>query len=151
MALRKGHSASETWPARLRAALEEALAGSSTIVLSCKPQNLAGVFRAASGHIGDESLVSYGEGYWFTRSGFAQWQPGEAAAEDGGRGRLRVGAVELLDELGDNLHSSLGSVLYIGKSMGPSSEDFLDLGPRMTSFSSLGSVNCDGIIGDYQQ
>ena len=37
--------------------LAEALAGSSTIVLSCKPQNLAGVFRAASGHIGDESLV----------------------------------------------------------------------------------------------
>ena len=54
---KRGELFSSKFGATVAGSLEEALAGSSTIVLSCKPQNLAGVFRAASGHIGDESLV----------------------------------------------------------------------------------------------
>ena len=54
---KRGELFASKFGATVAGSLEEALAGSSTIVLSCKPQNLAGVFRAACGHIGDESLV----------------------------------------------------------------------------------------------
>ena len=54
---KRGELFSSKFGATVAGSLEEALAGSSTIVLSCKPQNLAGVFRAARGQIGDASLV----------------------------------------------------------------------------------------------